>query len=237
MKFKNKSIIACAILIVSLTLFFSYGSVDAEREPGLLAGSPVEAGPVNIPDEWTDSNPTTYAGVLIGTEYSFNFSVPKDITEVYFFANNGSRLYIYSNDELLGEITGRSTDSTSYVSVSYQSVTKVVIFPKLGHDEGWVKGVDLYGTDSSNSTEEPPVVVDPEPTNSAALLEIYLVSGQTREYEVSESELNNFLSWYNKGGISGSEYYIFDKKYNLGKFNSRKDYIAYDKIEMFEVNQ
>ncbi|MNR50836.1 hypothetical protein D3C85_1704150 [compost metagenome] len=52
------------------------------------------------------------------------------------------------------------------------------------------------------------------------------------------SEVNAFINWYNgRAEGTGSEVYAFNKTYNLSKFISRKDYIAFSKIETFEVSE
>lgn len=67
-----------------------------------------------------------------------------------------------------------------------------------------------------------------------ALLEITMVTGEHKEYELTMDEINNFISWYNsRAAISPT--FIISKAYNKGPFKSRKDYIVFDKICNFEV--
>ncbi len=51
-----------------------------------------------------------------------------------------------------------------------------------------------------------------------------------KEYQLSKADLDAFVSWYDdrSKGI-GSSYYTFDKSFK------RKDYLAFDKILIFEV--
>ncbi|WP_419182287.1 fibronectin type III domain-containing protein [Paenibacillus radicis (ex Xue et al. 2023)] len=76
------------------------------------------------------------------------------------------------------------------------------------------------------------------PSSSKALLVITLVSGLEKEYDLPMSEVNNFITWYNgRAAGTGSEVYTINKSFNKANFLTRKDYIAFDKIETFEVNE
>lgn len=87
---------------------------------------------------------------------------------------------------------------------------------------------------NSNETSATPIA----PIINRALLVITLVNGLEKEYDLSMTEVNSFINWYNgRAGGTGLETYSFNKTFNLAKFLSRKDYIAFSKIETFEVNE
>ncbi|MCT4507474.1 MAG: hypothetical protein N4A48_01725 [Tepidibacter sp.] len=65
-----------------------------------------------------------------------------------------------------------------------------------------------------------------------ALLRITMEEGTEKEYDMTIKDVNDFIDWYDKE--SGS-YYIIEKDYNIGPFESRKDYIIKNKIVNFEV--
>ncbi|MCR8635735.1 fibronectin type III domain-containing protein [Paenibacillus radicis (ex Xue et al. 2023)] len=96
------------------------------------------------------------------------------------------------------------------------------------------------GGESGNSNEAsatPQGTVTP-PTGNKALLVITLVSGLEKEYDLPMSEVNNFITWYNgRAAGTGSEVYTINKSFNKANFLTRKDYIAFDKIETFEVSE
>ncbi|TMV49338.1 hypothetical protein FE783_12545 [Paenibacillus mesophilus] len=93
------------------------------------------------------------------------------------------------------------------------------------------------GGESGNSNEASATPQAPAATNRA-LLTITLVSGLEKEYDLSMTEVNAFISWYNgRAAGTGLEVYTINKNFNKASFLSRKDYIAFDKIEMFEVNE
>ncbi|WP_138751633.1 Kelch repeat-containing protein [Paenibacillus sinopodophylli] len=71
-----------------------------------------------------------------------------------------------------------------------------------------------------------------------AILVITMTNGIEKEYDLSMSELNNFIEWYdNKDAGIGKERYGFNKTWNMGPFKARTEYIVFDKILTFEVNE
>lgn len=101
----------------------------------------------------------------------------------------------------------------------------------------------LYGqTESANSNEasaKPNVGDVGEDNGDRALLFIMLNTGEQKEYDVSIAVVNAFVEWYeNRGKGVGPVTFAIDKQSNnKGPFKSRKDYIIYDKIITFEVNE
>lgn len=104
-------------------------------------------------------------------------------------------------------------------------------------DKDIEKGIKYYyvvtaivnGAESDNSNE----VVLPN-NNSNATLVLHLINNQIKEYNLTSSELNNFLNWF----ASGSEsFYVFTLKSPEPPYNSIKDYIIKDKIVWFQVKE
>ncbi|WP_281883148.1 fibronectin type III domain-containing protein [Paenibacillus sp. YYML68] len=99
-----------------------------------------------------------------------------------------------------------------------------------------VSAVNADG-ESGNSNEAEAAPLAPVIKNRA-LLVITLVSGLQKEYDLSMTEANQFIAWYNdRADGAGQEVYTISKNYNRASFLSRKDYIAFNKIEMFEINE
>ncbi|MGG6313251.1 hypothetical protein [Paenibacillus macerans] len=75
-------------------------------------------------------------------------------------------------------------------------------------------------------------------TGERALLRITLNGGIEKEYDLSMTEVNAFINWYEgRANGTGTVMYAFDKHdNNKGPFKNRKDYVFYDKIITFEVN-
>ncbi|MBP2632044.1 MAG: Carbohydrate binding family 6 [Firmicutes bacterium] len=86
--------------------------------------------------------------------------------------------------------------------------------------------------ESNNSNE-----ASAKPVDSGKVLLVITMSDEVqKEYELSKAELDVFISWYNnRSAGNGLPYYIFNKSFNLGPFDSREDYIVFNKIENFEV--
>lgn len=72
----------------------------------------------------------------------------------------------------------------------------------------------------------------PSNKGNKALLRITMEEVTEKEYDMTMKEVNDFIDWYNK---ELSSYYIIEKDYNIGAFESRKDYIIKNKIVNFEV--
>ncbi|GAA0853543.1 hypothetical protein GCM10008915_74540 [Bifidobacterium pullorum subsp. gallinarum] len=90
-------------------------------------------------------------------------------------------------------------------------------------------------TEPPTEPTEPPT----EPDSNRALIEITLLNGAIKEFDLSMSEVNAFINWYEaKASGSGSISFAIDKHgNNKGPFKSRKDYIIFDKIINFEVSE
>ena len=65
---------------------------------------------------------------------------------------------------------------------------------------------------------------------------ITMVTGERKEYEMTVDKINDFVTWYNSKATSSPTYAI-EKDYNKASFTARKDYIAYEQISNFEVNE
>ncbi|WP_077612120.1 LamG-like jellyroll fold domain-containing protein [Clostridium sp. Marseille-P2415] len=122
-------------------------------------------------------------------------------------------------------VTGTSyTDTDVTNGTTYYYVVTAII----NGSEGW---------SSNEASATPTASVDPsQPTGNKALLVITMVTGERKEYEMAMDKINDFISWYNSKAAS-SPTYVIEKDYNKASFTSRKDYIAYDQISNFEVNE
>ena len=92
--------------------------------------------------------------------------------------------------------------------------------------------------ESANSNEANATPQEAPVAAGKALLVITMTNGMEKEYDLTMTEVNAFISWYDsKSSGNGQGYYTFNKTFNLGPFLSRVDYITYDKIQNFEVMQ
>jgi len=101
----------------------------------------------------------------------------------------------------------------------------------------FAKNNEGQSVDSNEANATPQGNVNPEPTGRA-LLTIYISGGQIKEYDLSAAELSAFLNWYDaKDAGSGPAKYAFTKTWNIGPFKTRTEYVIFDKILTFDVDE
>lgn len=99
----------------------------------------------------------------------------------------------------------------------------------------YVVSANSAAGDSGNSNEAS-ISVPQKNNNNAALVVITFKNGSIKEFDMTGSELDRFLNWYDaRSNGSGKTYYTIVKTYNLAKFTSRKVYIQFNEIYDFEV--
>ncbi|AUM65727.1 galactose oxidase [Brevibacillus laterosporus] len=187
--------------------------------------------------------------------WTLDNDIPSDFVPEYPEINYDGKLFFISSS---------STQIKYYDLNSKKLITHPASFTPLnrfGYYLGIVKG-KLYvvgGTYTTNGSASPtsdvqeldlsdlvnPDPTDPEPNPNPnpnptgnALLVIYMDSGLIKEFEMTNEEIRNFTEWYEgRARGNGREAYIVNKKYNIGPFTSRKDFISYSHIESFEVQE
>ncbi|TDL50939.1 bacterial surface protein [Paenibacillus dendritiformis] len=118
-----------------------------------------------------------------------------------------------------------------------------------------LKAIDLDGTgelrpfnpigpDNPNPDPEPEPNPEPkpepeQPKGDRALLVITMTTGLEKEFDLSMDEVNAFINWYDaKDTGSGPSKYAIDKhNNNKGPFSKRTDYVIFNNILTFEVNE
>lgn len=84
------------------------------------------------------------------------------------------------------------------------------------------------------------VVKETSETNSNyAILTITMDNGNIKSYVISMTKVNDFLGWYNTraSDSNGNAYYAFDKTESSQPFIKRTEYLLFDKISSFEVDE
>lgn len=110
-------------------------------------------------------------------------------------------------------------------------------------DNDVINGITYYYTILAVNNYSEAVLFDDEvsatPYSIArAILTIYIEGGQVKEYDLSSTELNSFLDWYDEKDIGvGPARYGFVKSWNKGPFIKRTDFVIFDKILTFEVSE
>jgi hypothetical protein len=71
-----------------------------------------------------------------------------------------------------------------------------------------------------------------------AILTIYLTNGTEKEYDLTSTEIDAFVDWYdNKDSGIGPAKYAFKKAWNKGPFSKRTECVIFDKILTFNVDE
>ncbi|MEK5447473.1 hypothetical protein [Paenibacillus sp. FSL R7-0331] len=91
-------------------------------------------------------------------------------------------------------------------------------------------------------TSTPMVTASPapeQPTSDRAILVVTMNTGLEKEFDLSMSEVNDFIAWYEiKQAGTGTASFAIDKhENNKGPFTSRKDYVIFEKILTFSVDE
>lgn len=77
------------------------------------------------------------------------------------------------------------------------------------------------------------IVKKPVSESSSAILSITLVNGITKEYDVTNNVLNNYLNWFESA--QGTSTFKFTK--TISPYKKVTEYIVHDKIASFEVRE
>lgn len=77
------------------------------------------------------------------------------------------------------------------------------------------------------------IVKNPDNASSSAILSITLVNGITKEYDVTNAVLNNYLSWFDSA--QGTSTFKFSK--TISPYKKVTEYVVHDKIASFEVRE
>lgn len=196
---------------------------------------------------------------LYGGSASHTMTVGDDVT----FYFEGTQLRIigdtWDNKTKTAQIT---IDDTAYTFTENMKIGgQTLVFEKTGledklhkvtvklvNNDGYLSldAVDLNST--GKMVNEPVVEPEPEPTptptpepenGNRAILVVTMITGLEKEFDLSMTEVNDFISWYEaKQAGTGKASYAIDKHdNNKGPFSSRKDYVIFDKILTFEVSE
>ncbi|MCM3701084.1 kelch-like protein [Paenibacillus macerans] len=161
---------------------------------------------------------------LLGGYLIDNDDSPVDLAEVYDLKTNQ-----------VSEFTKLTFPRWQHSSVIVDN-NLFVIGGTTGDILGILKTVEMYSFGEHNI----PDPQEPEqPTGKRAILVVTMDTGLEKEFDLSMEEVNAFITWYeNKQAGTGTASYAVDKHdNNKGPFSVRKDYVIFDKILTFEVNE
>lgn len=94
------------------------------------------------------------------------------------------------------------------------------------------------GVESGNSNEAFATPQEPnEEEEGNAVLWVTMNNGSDIDYDVTMNEVNSFINWYKSRATGvGDPFYTFSKT-PISPYTSRTDYLIFDKIVCFKVNQ
>lgn len=110
---------------------------------------------------------------------------------------------------------------------------RVLVKESVGGTELSIGEIEMMFEQTDN---ENPI---PEPIGDRAILVIMMTTGLEKEYDLSMDEVNAFINWYDaKDAGSGPSKYAIDKHgNNKGPFIKRTDYVIFNNILTFEINE
>lgn len=92
-------------------------------------------------------------------------------------------------------------------------------------------------TDGSNLKATAEVTVkEAEVEGNKGILKLTTTTGDLHEYDLSRTEINNFIAWLDKKG-EGKPYYEFKLNVTTGNIKSRTEYIMFDEIVSFVIDE
>lgn len=136
-------------------------------------------------------------------------------------AVDGATSYIVKRSTTSGgtyETIASGVTDTSYIDTSVTNGTTYYYVVVAVNDDG----------ESNSSNEASATPVD----NSKFLLRVTMLDSSERDYQLSTTEIDDFVTWFNSHTSTSTTSYMLAKK--VGTQNS-KEYLSFDKIISFEV--
>lgn len=176
-----------------------------------------------------------------------NTTPADNVTYQIFTYNNGTSEAISKKE--VRRVSGNA-DISEPISVTPGNYEKIKI--TVNGRSSWAAICDITFGFELIEVPDPEKPTDPDqkpnpdqkpdltPTNGdRGLLVVTMITGLEKEFDLSMDEVNAFITWYeNKQAGSGTASYAINKHNNKkGPFSARKDYVIFDKILTFEVNE
>jgi len=139
----------------------------------------------------------------------------------------GAGSYIVKRSETAGGPynTTFAATATTYTDISAKNGTTYYYVVSAVNANG-----ESYDSNEAYATPSAPA--------NSGIVELTMLTGEIKEYDMTGAELQSFLAWYeNRSEGAGKAYYTIVKKNNIKPFLNRKEYIPFDKISSFEVKE
>jgi hypothetical protein len=248
------SVLAVGVILVLVLSFqtksyaFSGGLLDGKK---MYRGASVTSSTYDVVTNWTDGVVGGDSSTdLTGGNYLKNvgwYTFDKTLSGIDSFkliANSDLDVVFYnaSNQVIYTYKFTNSTESNKVIALpetinNVKSVAVVNLMPYYGM---LVWEFDVFGANITYPGTENPGTDNPgtEPSSDRAILTITMTNGLEKEYDLSMTEVNAFIEWYDKkeAGV-GPAKYAFNKTWNKGPYKKRTEYVIFDKILTFNVDE
>ncbi|MNW46929.1 hypothetical protein D3C74_242440 [compost metagenome] len=253
--------------LLSLLLLFSFTSSALAASVGDQLKQPEESW--QRYDDSHDYFKYTGSGwkAITGNSYYFQStrheSRPSSVEDKINFVFKGTKLrlisckYPYYSNNLSIKIDGVEE---TYSLVASEHLHQIVVYEKKGledkvhtveismkekgpYDPDFI--FDAIDIDSNGELLDPdttipdPVDPNPQPTGDRAILTVTMTTGLEKEFDLSMSEVEAFINWYDakENGTGPAKYGINKYNNNKGPFSKRIDYVIFKNILSFEVSE
>ncbi|TMV49344.1 hypothetical protein FE783_12575 [Paenibacillus mesophilus] len=214
-----------------------------------LAAGIIFAVTVFMRKTWKDNDVHELTGTILNSTGGVNPKLNQLLYETYMF-RIGTLILVVGYLMAIGNIDYNSNSDSLIRILAALGVSGIIVILThiVCHWLMWRRLQKLSGFRSPSPESEPEKLEDegrisngspqtPASPNRAMLI-ITLNNGSKKPYSLTVPELGSFILWYNNraSGI-GPEVYALNKHLASSRYTSRKDYITFDKIEVFEVNE
>lgn len=153
-----------------------------------------------------------------------------------FLTKTTDSLTLGSTDTLTATVTPDNVTNKALKWISSDStIVSVDDNGKITALKAGTATITAATTDGSNLSSSCTVTVKDKEIDKSKLI-IYMGNQVTREYYLTEDEIENFINWYDAraNDQTPKSYYVF-KVPAQGVLPARKDYVLFNKIKAFEV--
>ncbi|ERK30610.1 Ig-like domain-containing protein [Clostridium intestinale] len=142
-------------------------------------------------------------------------------------------LNVGQNEDLIATVKPDNAENKKVTWISSdESVATVDENGKVTATKAGNTTITAKTTDGSNLTATCTVTVV-QPSNDRAILAITMTNGQTKEYDLPNSEIEAFSNWFDSSNGKGQPKFGFNKK--IQPYKEVKEYVVFDKISSYEV--
>ncbi|MGE7091108.1 Ig-like domain-containing protein [Lysinibacillus sp. NPDC048646] len=187
----------------------------------------IKEGVITVTAQVPNSNLTANCVVIVkkrGNTESESITLDRNVLELLEGSQDKLTATVLPEDSLNKNVIWSSSDETIATIDQNGNVTAIregeaTIFAK-------VENTELVATATV-------IVKKPNNESSSAILSITLVNGITKEYDVTNTVLNNYLNWFESA--QGTSTFKFSK--TISPYKKVTEYIVHDKIASFEVRE